>query len=124
MQTNYQNLDFFEACTVVLAICGLGLIGLIGLNSLPDAKQSQVAAAFEILDAHEQVAGQIQAMREVEFNLGETVERAADQANVAYEGFYGGFLDYADVIAAGYEKQNSTSPPGSIAGVWVEVNNH
>lgn len=69
MKTNYQKLDTFETCAVVLASIGVFLFGIISYNGLNEKHQRAVTSAFEMFDLHEEAIEQKDAFYAMLFTM-------------------------------------------------------
>ena len=99
VKTNYQNLSAFEMSAVVVAAIGLVLVGLQIFVTLPADKQMQVAAAFQILDVHNSVAGAYSGVAGTYALATDTMQNFYEQFDIAFVQTF----SYPDTI--GYQTQ-------------------
>jgi hypothetical protein len=56
MTTDYENMNLFEAASVVMIAAGLALIGFQFFIALPEHSQQEILTSFNVFDLNETVA--------------------------------------------------------------------
>jgi len=73
MQTNYEDLNWFEAATVTVMVIGFVLIGLFMFNSVSEDQQKNISSAFDMFDIHEEIVQPIQTMKFIAYDAPQEV---------------------------------------------------
>lgn len=113
MKTNYQQLNLFEVCTVMMIFVGVILIGFYMYLSTPSGTQKNLASAVELLDVS---AGVPQILDNVAFIV-DSQEEFYDQfylaftqvATVPFDNVHfntDAVFGFAEQVAANYTEQN------------------
>lgn len=144
MKTNHKILDGFEIATVVLAVVGFLLIGIVLFSTLTPRTQNRINSAVNVLDIHQQFA-------KTTYTMGSALDFTLDAADEFYKQFYIAFTqvavlpaetfevptriaadfyqglgNFSDQIALEYRQQNSADKQvafdaGQILGAMIEL---
>jgi hypothetical protein len=144
--TNYQKLNLTESLAIIIAILGVGLLSLLGFNSLSVEQKNVVVSGLQVFDIHEQVAHDAQLIKQMSFDFPQEFlqkfyvafeqtlslpedeiawwQTMGQQTQIALNNFG----EFSERIAIHYQSLNQpkiASPPiGQVAGVAITVTDY